>query len=153
MKDWQMLCKYDVGICSGYFNPLHDGHLAYLNAAKDKCNKLIVIVNNDEQVKYKGSKSFLNEDVRCSIIENLRCVDVAIVSKDKKESIAATLDYVIQLVRRKDKEAEIAFFNGGDRQSPNREELDVCVRYAVYEVFLDQPKINSSSEILKNAGI
>ena len=40
-----------IGIVSGYFNPIHRGHIEYINAAKQDCDYLVVIVNNDYQVK------------------------------------------------------------------------------------------------------
>ena len=41
-------------IASGYFNPLHKGHIEYLKRSKELGNSLIVIVNNDVQVGLKG---------------------------------------------------------------------------------------------------
>ena len=46
-------------IVSGYFNPLHKGHLEYFSMAKSHGEKLIVIVNNDFQRKLKGSNEFM----------------------------------------------------------------------------------------------
>ena len=51
-------------IVSGYFNPIHKGHLEYFNNAKALCDELFVIVNNDHQRKLKGSKEFQKEDER-----------------------------------------------------------------------------------------
>ena len=38
-----------VVVASGYFNPLHYGHVSYLEKARDLGTSLIVIVNNDLQ--------------------------------------------------------------------------------------------------------
>ena len=35
---------------SGYFDPIHVGHIEYLELAKKLGNKLIVIVNNNHQL-------------------------------------------------------------------------------------------------------
>ncbi len=43
-------------IVSGYFNPIHKGHLEYFNNAKALCDKLFVIVNNDHQRALKGQQ-------------------------------------------------------------------------------------------------
>ena len=40
-----------VVVISGYFNPIHTGHLDYIKAASKLGDRLVVIVNNDEQVK------------------------------------------------------------------------------------------------------
>ena len=51
-------------IVSGYFNPIHKGHLEYFNNAKALADELFVIVNNDHQRALKGSKEFQKEDER-----------------------------------------------------------------------------------------
>ena len=51
-------------IVSGYFNPIHKGHLEYFNNAKVLADELFVIVNNDHQRDLKGSKEFQKEDER-----------------------------------------------------------------------------------------
>ena len=48
-------------IASGYFNPIHKGHIEYLKRSRELGDSLIVIVNNDMQVGLKGSKVFQNE--------------------------------------------------------------------------------------------
>ena len=52
---------------SGYFNPVHVGHIRLFEEAKKLGDKLIVIVNNDEQVRLKGSALFMNEKDRVKI--------------------------------------------------------------------------------------
>ena len=51
-----MNMKNKIIIVSGYFNPLHKGHIEYFKNAKSLGDKLIVIVNNDNQRKLKDSK-------------------------------------------------------------------------------------------------
>ncbi len=64
--------KKKVIIVSGYFNPLHKGHIEYFHMAKEKGDYLFVIINNDYQRKLKGTKEFMLEDERKIIIEELR---------------------------------------------------------------------------------
>ena len=67
--------KFNAIIVSGYFNPLHKGHLEYFKKAKSLGKKLFVIVNNDNQRKLKGSKEFMLEDERVLIIKELKIID------------------------------------------------------------------------------
>ena len=53
-----------VVIVSGYFNPLHGGHIDMIEAAAAMGDKLIVIVNNDKQQLLKKGKIILNESNR-----------------------------------------------------------------------------------------
>ena len=59
-------------IVSGYFNPLHIGHIEYFKKSKHLGDKLFVIVNNDIQRQLKGSKEFMLQDERVSIIKELK---------------------------------------------------------------------------------
>ena len=79
-------------IVSGYFNPLHKGHLEYLNHAKAIADKLIVIVNNDHQRELKGSKAFQDEEERVIIISNLKAVDEVVLSIDQDRTVCPQLD-------------------------------------------------------------
>ena len=135
-----------IGIVSGYFNPLHKGHIEYINQAKVNCDLLLAIINNDYQVSLKGSKQFLDASHRALIIQNLKSIDMALISKDNDLSVSKTL----QLIRSNFPNFTILFFNSGDRveENWNKEELDVCRKCNIEVVGLDQPKISSSSSIL-----
>lgn len=104
-------------IVSGYFNPIHVGHLDYLEAAKELGGKVIVIVNNDEQVALKGSTPFMNERDRLRIVDALWCVDEAVLSIDKDEAVTKTISMIADSIRSWDHQAKdpIIFANGGDR--------------------------------------
>ena len=71
-----------IVVASGYFDPLHIGHIEYLELAKKIGDKLIVIVNNDLQAKLKKGKSFMIEGDRMKIISSLKCVDETFLSID-----------------------------------------------------------------------
>jgi D-beta-D-heptose 7-phosphate kinase/D-beta-D-heptose 1-phosphate adenosyltransferase len=136
-----------IGIVSGYFNPLHYGHIEYINAAKKECDRLIVIVNSDYQRKLKGSKEFMDEIHRASIIINLKSVDQVLISVDKDKTQCQSL----RELRKTYPYDELLFMNSGDRRGENLEtsESTVCKELKILEVFLDLPKIHSSSELLK----
>jgi D-beta-D-heptose 7-phosphate kinase/D-beta-D-heptose 1-phosphate adenosyltransferase len=137
-----------VGIVSGYFNPVHKGHIEYIQAAKSRCDGLIVIVNNDKQVKIKGSKEFMDEEHRRFIAHNIKGVDLAVIAIDDDASVAKTLQDIATLNIDKH---DLLFFNSGDRKPStyNKAEEGVCKEYNIEKVFIELPKQFSSSE-LKN---
>ena len=47
-----------IGIVSGYFNPLHFGHIKMINSAKAQSDMLIGIVNNDAQQMIREIKGY-----------------------------------------------------------------------------------------------
>ena len=75
-----MNVELTVVAASGYFDPLHVGHIEYLEEAKKLGDKLIVIVNNDEQAGLKKGKPFMSQEDRLKIVKSLRCVDEAFIS-------------------------------------------------------------------------
>lgn len=136
-----------IGLVSGYFNPLHAGHVEYINAAKKKCDKLIVIINSDHQRQLKGSKEFMDQYHRSFIVSNLRSVDETFISIDDDKTQCASLRY-FRLLYPND---VIMFMNSGDRKGDNlvSAESNVCKELKILEIILDLPKIYSSSELLK----
>lgn len=106
-----------IKVCtSGYFNPVHIGHIRLMEEAKKLGDYLIVIVNNDEQVKLKGSKPFMKELERCAIIKALRCVDEVVLSIDADRTIIKTLTMIKPDI----------FAKGGDSTPDNVPEKDIC---------------------------
>ena len=79
--------KEKVVIASGYFDPLHVGHIEYLNLAKQLGDTLIVILNNREQAMLKKGDEFMPEKDRMEIIYHLDMVDEVIISCDKDPSV------------------------------------------------------------------
>ena len=81
-------------IVSGYFNPLHKGHIELFHSAKSKGDELFVIVNNDYQRKLKGSKEFMLEEERCLIIKELSVTDIVVLSIDNDRTVIKTLEKI-----------------------------------------------------------
>ena len=123
---------------SGYFNPLHKGHVEYSEKAKKLGDKLIVIVNNDFQVKLKGAKEFMDEQERLLIVRSLECVDMAILAADVDSTVCKTL----WLIR------PDIFAKGGDRYTYEIPESKICRELGIAIVDGLGEKIQSSSWLL-----
>ena len=126
-----------IVVTSGYFDPLHVGHLECLELAKQLGGKLIVIVNSDLQAKLKKNKSFMNQEDRMKIISALKCVDEVFLSIDKDKSQCESLRYLKPDV----------FAKGGDRTSGEIPESKVCKELGIKIVDGLGKKIRSSSEL------
>ena len=146
--------KHVIVLITGGFDPIHSGHIAYINAAKKLGNHLIVGINSDEWLKRKKGKSFLSFDERKIILENLRAVDEVIGFDDNDDSAR---DAIYQVASRykydyiTDDVPHIIFANGGDRTGKNIPEMDVDVNNVSFMFGVGgKDKKNSSSWILKN---
>ena len=142
-----------IAIISGYFNPLHVGHLDYLETAKKISDKLIVIVNNDHQVSLKGSTPFMTEEDRIRIVSALRCVDGVYLSTDKDASVLGTLKHVL-VQNQANGRNHFMFCNGGDRSNTNTPEERLCSSnsYNLTSVYnVGGNKAESSSVLINNA--
>jgi len=134
-------------IVSGYFNPIHKGHLEYFNNAKALCDELFVIVNNDHQRELKGSKEFQKEDERMIIVSNIKAVDKAILSIDQDRAVCETIR---RIANEYGEEYELAFANGGDQNNDTIPERPICEEMNVALIDGLGDKIQSSSWLLKN---
>lgn len=138
--------KSKVIIVSGYFNPFHKGHLELFEKAKASGDQLWVIVNNDYQRKLKGSKEFMDENERLSIVSAIRYVDKAIISIDKDKSQCATLS---SLADEFNADFDLYFANGGDQNNNSIPEFSVCKKKGISLIDGLGDKIQSSSILLK----
>ena len=133
-------------IVSGYFNPIHKGHLEYFTNASKLADTLFVIVNNDHQRALKQSKEFQLEDERMLIVSSLKPVDKAILSIDKDRTVCET---IASIAKDYGQEYDLAFANGGDQNNNTIPERPICEKIGI--VLLDGlgDKIQSSSWLLK----
>lgn len=135
-----------ISVVSGGFDPLHSGHLEYLQSAKDGSDKLIVLLNSDEWLSNKKGKPFLPASERKLILESIKYVDeVILFDDDDKGSCINGLKKVISLYPND----EIIFCNGGDRNKSNIPEMELTEINFKFGVGTEEKK-NSSSWILKN---
>tara|TARA_Y100000592_G_scaffold37173_1_gene58831 strand:+ start:714 stop:1163 length:450 start_codon:yes stop_codon:yes gene_type:complete len=132
-------------VVSGYFDPIHVGHLEMMKLAKQLGDELVVIVNNDKQAKLKKKKSFMSEDDRLKIVKAIRYTDAAFISVDEDKTVCGSLEKV----RRNYKDYNIIFANGGDRHSGEIPESKVCKKCNIQMIDGLGDKIRSSSEIVK----
>lgn len=136
-------------VVSGYFNPLHKGHLELLRESKKLGDLLIVIVNNDLQRELKGSKKFMDEDERLEIIRAIRYVDLAYLSIDKDGTQVETLKMLKQRYGL-DAGMDLTFANGGDQNNDTIPERSTCEQYGIHLLEGLGKKIQSSSWLLEN---
>jgi D-beta-D-heptose 7-phosphate kinase/D-beta-D-heptose 1-phosphate adenosyltransferase len=133
-------------IVSGYFNPLHKGHLELFEKAKEAGNQLWVIVNSDFQRELKGSKEFMLEDERLIIVKAIGIVDKALISIDKDKTQRKTL---AELADNFSSKYELYFANGGDQNNESIAEVPVCKEKGIKLLEGLGDKIQSSSWLLK----
>jgi cytidyltransferase-like protein len=135
-------------ITSGFFNPVHVGHINLMREAKKLGDFLVVIVNNDAQVTQKGSTPFMPEQERIEIIKALKYADTVFLSIDKDKSVAKSLEAVAKLYP-----GQLYFAKGGDRNADNIPETEkkICETCNITIVNnVGGEKIQSSSWLLKN---
>ena len=128
---------------SGYFDPVHVGHIEYFKKSKEIGDKLMVIVNNDEQATLKKGKPFMPTDERIQLIKELRCVDFVVKSIDTDRTVCKTLETV--------EPKPYYFCNGGDQNNNTIPEGEVCIKRNIElrDGFGD--KIQSSSWLIKGS--
>jgi D-beta-D-heptose 7-phosphate kinase/D-beta-D-heptose 1-phosphate adenosyltransferase len=138
--------KKKAVIVSGYFNPIHKGHLELFRKAKEEADKLWVIVNSDLQRELKGSKEFMDELERLEIVQSIRYVDYALISQDKDKTQCQTLETFAEMFG---EQYDLVFANGGDQNNDTIPEREVCERVGIQLVDGLGDKIQSSSWLLK----
>jgi len=137
-----------IVITSGFFNPIHIGHINLFREARNLGDFLVVIVNNDEQVKLKGSVDFMPEQERMEIIKAIRYVDEVFLSIDTDISQGESLKAVA-----KKYQGDFYLAKGGDRNSGNipESEIKTCKEFNIKIIDgVGGGKVQSSSWLLKN---
>ena len=122
---------------SGYFDPIHVGHLEYLRMAKELGDSLVVIVNNNYQCKLKKGKHFMDENDRVEIVKALRFVDEVFLSVDNDRTVCKSLEEIKPDI----------FANGGDRATSEVPETPICKKFNIRMVDGLGDKIRSSSSL------
>ena len=73
-------------LVTGGFDPIHSGHIAYLNSASEISEHLVVGINSDNWLLNKKKYFFMPYLERKSIIENLKEVSEVIEFNDSIET-------------------------------------------------------------------
>ena len=133
-------------IVSGYFNPVHKGHIEYLTRSKELGDFLYVIVNNDYQRELKGSKPFMMADERKLIIESLKVVDAAMVAVDTEKTVNESIKFIMNEIGSQFN--KILFANGGDQNRNTVGEAELCMELGIELADGLGDKIQSSSWLL-----
>ncbi len=136
-----------IVINSGYFDPLHIGHLECMELSKKLGDKLVIILNNDHQAKLKKGKPFMPENERKKILEAIKFVDEVFVSIDKDRSVCESL----KAIAKKYSKDEIIFAKGGDRFSYEIPESKICRENGIKIIDGLGKKIQSSSWLVKKS--
>ena len=133
-----------IVVVTGGFDPLHSGHIAYFQSARQLGDKLIVGVNSDEWLARKKGQPFMPLHERRQIVGSLKDVDATMTFDDSDGSAVSLLEDL----KSSYPYAHIIFANGGDRTAKNIPEMsvkDVEFRFGVG----GDDKKNSSSWILE----
>ena len=137
--------KQKAIIVSGYFNPIHKGHIEYFYSARKYADKLIVIVNNDKQRVLKGSKEFMSEDERIIIVKELKIVDYVYLSVDYTKDVSSSIRKIYEELSQK---YELLFGNGGDQNNDTIPEKNICNELDIKLIDGLGDKIQSSSWLI-----
>lgn len=128
---------------SGGFDPVHPGHLSYLQDSKKHGDALAVIVNGDWFLTAKKGRPFQDLETRCQIISAIRGVDYVIPFEIAGDT---SVSHALEIMR------PDIFTNGGDRKDKDSiSEWEVCQKYGIKMVFgVGLDKKWSSSWFLKD---
>lgn len=139
-----------VGIISGYFNPIHIGHLDLIERSKEVVDVLYVIVNSDYQRELKGSKEFMSEGERSRIVISIKGVTGVFLSIDMDRSVCKSLGMVYRDVSSyySGYDLEFKFINGGDRSNGEIPEVGICEELGIEILDGFGDKVQSSSWLL-----
>lgn len=140
-------------IISGYFGPIHVGHLDMIEAGAATGDELFVIVNNNLQQVLKKGKVIIDQADRLRIVQALRDVDHAMIAVDEDGTVCASLEAIATRFS----DHRLIFGNGGDDRKDNNEvpETAVCEQFDIEMVFGmgGLNKADSSSRLIKELGL
>lgn len=136
----------NIVLITGGFDPLHSGHISYIQSAKKLGDILVVGINSDKWLERKKGRAFMPYSERAEIVRNIVGVDFVIDFNDSDGSAKRA----IEMVRQSYPQDKIIFANGGDRVSANIPEMDFKDDNLEFKFAVGgATKANSSSWILE----
>ena len=136
-----------VSLVTGGFDPIHSGHIAYFERAKDLSDYLVVGLNTNEWLTRKKGQYFLPWIERAEIIRHLDMVDAVVSWDDEDNSACGAIAKCLEISEK------VIFCNGGYRIKTNTPEITgygddprVEFKFAIG----GDDKMNSSSWILND---
>lgn len=133
--------KEIIVVTSGYFDPLHVGHIECFELAKKLGDKLVVIINNDHQAVLKKGAPFMPQEERAKIVKSLKPVDDVFICIDEDSSVCKSIEAIKPDI----------FAKGGDRFSHEIPEAEICKKLNIKIVDGLGEKIQSSSDLIKKS--
>lgn len=140
------MARKKVVMVSGGFDPVHIGHVRMFKEAKSLGDELVVVLNNDNWLRFKKGVAFMSQEDRKEIIEAFKPVDRVVITAHKKNTKDITVCRELELIR------PDIFANGGDRKdNVPVPEYETCARLGIQMVFNvgHGGKVRSSSKLLK----
>lgn len=141
-----------VVMVSGGFDPIHSGHIAYFNAARELGDLLVVGINSDAWLERKKGRSFMPQKERAAIVENLNMVDHVVCMDTVMDADGSATNFILHVINNMEtfSDDEFIFANGGDRTSENIPEMSVKDTRLEFKFGVGgEDKKNSSSWILR----
>ena len=106
-----------LSLVTGGFDPIHSGHIAYFERAKDLSDYLVVGLNTNEWLTRKKGQYFLPWIERAEIIRHLDMVDAVVSWEDEDDSACGAIAKCLEISEK------VIFCNGGDRIKTNTPEI------------------------------
>jgi cytidyltransferase-like protein len=147
--------KYKVILISGGFDPVHKGHIECINNAKQLADEVWIGLNNDDWLKRKKGRSFMDEQERAFVMNSLKNVDWVYIMNPHERNDDTAIDFIEASRTRYIREhgelpkGVMAFGNGGDRTETTTPENSVCDSLGIDSVWGLGDKIQSSSWLLE----
>lgn len=132
---------------SGGFDPIHIGHVRYIQEAAKLGDELVVIINNDHWLRAKKGYAFMPQRERKEVIESIRGVSRVVLTKHRPGDTDRSVCKTLRLLR------PHVFANGGDRNGGNIPEYALCEELGIEMAFNvgRGGKVQSSSWLVEAA--